>query len=46
MASLKNGLRVLKIQRSTAIKIQEQFWPRIEAIYKERDRKLSSYETW
>jgi DNA-directed RNA polymerase subunit beta len=30
-----------KDSKSTAIKVQEQFWPRIEAIYKERDRKLA-----
>ena len=30
-----------KDAKEKALKVQEQFWPRIEAIYKERDRKLA-----
>jgi DNA-directed RNA polymerase subunit beta len=30
-----------KDAKESAIKIQEQFWPRIEAIYKEKERKLA-----
>jgi DNA-directed RNA polymerase subunit beta len=30
-----------KDAKANAIQVQEQFWPRIEAIYKERDRKLA-----
>jgi len=30
-----------KDAKATALTVQEQYWPRIEAIYKERDRKLA-----